>query len=79
MEIKSFYQDLYKSRDDTLENIDLSSLDLGNVPTLANEEKQLLDSPISGTEILASLKKLNNGKSPGTSVFRQSFFLILLE
>ena len=74
MEIKSFYQDLYKSRDDSLENIDLSTLDLGNVPTLTNEQKQLLDSPISGTEILASLKKLNNGKSPGTSGFQAEFF-----
>ena len=74
MEIKSFYQDLYKSRDDSLENIDLATLDLGNVPKLTNEQRQLLDSPISGTEILASLKKLNNGKSPGTSGFQAEFF-----
>ena len=57
IEIKSFYQDLYKSRDDSLENIDLANLDLRNVPKLTNEQRQLLDSPISGTEILASLKK----------------------
>ena len=74
MEIKSFYRDLYKSRDESLENIDLSTLDLGNVPTLTNEQKQLLDSPISGTEILASLKKTEQWEITGYFRFSGGVF-----
>ena len=74
-EIKSFYQNLYRSYDDTLENVDISSLDLGNdIPKLNEEKKQQLDSPVTASEILATLKRLKNNKSPGTSGFQAEFF-----
>ena len=74
-EIKSFYQNLYRSYDDTLENVDISSLNLGNdIPKLNEEQKQQLDSPVTASEILATLKRLKNNKSPGTSGFQAEFF-----
>ena len=75
MEIKSFYQDLYKRRDDSLENIDLSTLDLVNVPTLTNEQKTTIRFPyIRNRNLSIFKKKLNNGKSPGTSGLQAEFF-----
>ena len=74
-EIKLFYKNLYKSHDDSLENIDLSTLNLGNnVPKLTEEQKELLDRPVTATEILSTLKRFKNNKSPGTSGFQAEFF-----
>ena len=76
-EIKLFYKNLYTSYDDSLENIDLSTLNLGNnVPKLTEEQKELLDRPVTATEILSTLKRLKNNTSPGTSGFQAEFFLI---
>ena len=74
-EIKLFYKNLYKSYDDSLENIDLSTLNLGNnVPKLTEKQKEILDRPVTATEILSTLKRLKNNKSPGTSGFQAEFF-----
>ena len=74
-EIKLFYKNLYKSYDDSLENIDLSTLNLGdNVPKLTEEQNELLDRPVTAMEILSTLKRLKNNKSPGTSGFQAEFF-----
>lgn len=44
------------------------------VPKLTDEEKHMLDSPITNAEILMSLKKLKNNKSPGTTGFQADFY-----
>ena len=44
------------------------------VPKLSDEQKQLLETPISSSEVLKSLKNLKNNKSPGTTGFPADFF-----
>ena len=74
-EVKDFYQQLYQSKDDILDDINLSNLlDESVVPKLSNDNKVLLDNPITSTEVLQSLKRLKNSKSPGTTGFQADFF-----
>ena len=79
LEVKNFYKDLYRTRDDTLDDIELSDvIDQTSIPMLTNDQKQLLDSPVSYEEILNSLKKQKNYKTPGTSGFQAGFFKFLV-
>ena len=74
-EVENFYKTLYKSQDDNLEDIDLNSIvNESTIPKLTDAEKHMLDSPITETEILDSLKKLKNKKSPGTTGFQADFY-----
>ena len=78
-EVKDFYQQLYQSKDDILDDINLSNLlDESVVPKLSNDNKVLLDNPITSTEVLQSLKRLKNSKSPGTTGFQADFFQVFL-
>ncbi|PJE77965.1 hypothetical protein CI610_03104 [invertebrate metagenome] len=65
-EIKNFYENLYASKDNELEEVDLDIL-LGDyeVPKIDNEIKSELDRPITMKELAHSVKCLKNGKSPG--------------
>ena len=72
-EIKLFYQVLYQNKE--LEEVSLSTvLNDNTVPKLSDEQKQLLETPISSAEVLKSLKNLKNNKSPGTTGFPADFF-----
>ena len=44
------------------------------VPRLSDEQRQLLETPISSSEVLKSLKNLKNNKSPGATGFPADFF-----
>ena len=73
-EIKLFYQVLYQNNDDKLKEVSLSTLLNDNmVPKLSDEQKQLLETPISSSEVLKSLKNLKDNKSPGTTGFPADF------
>ena len=74
-EVTDFYQKLYNSRDDILDDVSIATvLDETSVPKLSHNEKMILESPITTSEVLDSLKKLKNGKAPGTSGFQADFF-----
>jgi len=74
-EIKLFYANLYRSRDDELEDIDLQNL-LGqyDVSKLSEDQKSKLDLDISKEEILSTLKNMKNDKTPGTDGFSAEFY-----
>ena len=74
-EIKHFYDDLYKSRDNILEEANLQEiLKDYEIPVLSNEERNNLDKAITKCEVLEVLKKTKNNKSPGTDGFSAEFF-----
>ena len=74
-EVKSYYCNLYHSRDHELDDIDLNTL-LENidVPKLTFEQQSILDADITKTEILNVLKNCKPDKSPGTDGFSSEFF-----
>ena len=73
-EVKSFYENLYRSREHEVVNVSLSELNVESV--LSDEESTLLDGPISMQETLSALKQMKNDKSPGSEGYIAEFFLL---
>ena len=50
-----------------------------NLPRLNQEEIEIMNNPITSTEIKAVIKHLQNNKSPGPDVFKGEFYQIFRE
>ena len=73
--IKNFYEDLYSSRDHLLDDIDLNNkLNNYEIPKLTEIEKDMLERNITKSEVLESLKRCKNNKTPGCDGFTAEFF-----
>lgn len=62
---KQFYETLYTSEHNASPDATQLFLDGCNLPSLTAEECEVLNADISCEELLATIKSLNNGKSPG--------------
>ena len=71
-ECKSFYKNLYSSRDHELEDVDLDSLVGKYSPKLDDDDTDICE--ISLKEAYYVLYKMKNSKSPGTTGFTADFF-----
>ena len=60
---------------DSLEEIH-RFLEKFNLPRLNQEEIEIMNNPITSTEIKAVIKYLQNNKSPGPDVFKGEFYQI---
>lgn len=60
-----FYKNLYTSEHNASPDVAQSFLDKCNLPSLSETEREILNADISCEELLATIKSLNNGKSPG--------------
>ena len=84
--IRDYYKQLYDNKIDNLEEMD-RFLEKFNLPRLNQEEIEIMNIPITSTEIKAVIKNLPENKSPRpdgfTGVFYQKFreklMLILLK
>ena len=77
LEVKQFYENLYKSHDfNGNQDIEiLSILDtIEQNPKLSSENKNKLEGELTEREILTALKKMKNNKSPGIDGFTSEFF-----
>ena len=74
-EVKSFYVNLYSSKEDSLIDVDLLDLlsDI-DVKKLKECEREELSKPLNLEEISLSLKKMKNEKSPGPDGYTAEFF-----
>ena len=63
---------------DNLEEMD-RFLEKFNLPRLNQEEIEIMNNPITSTEIEAVIKNLQNNKSPGPDVFTGEFYQIFRE
>ena len=71
--IRDYYEQLYGNKMDNLEEMD-RFLEKFNPPRLNLEEIEIMNSPITSTEIEAVIKNLPKNKIPGPDGFRGEFY-----
>ena len=73
MIIRDYYEQLYGNKVDNLEELD-RFLENYSLPRLNQEETEIMNNPITSTEIEAVIKNLPKNKSPGPDGFIGEFY-----
>ena len=71
--MRDYYEQLYGNKMDNLEEMD-RVLEKFNLPRLNQEEIEIMNNPITSTEIEAVIKNLHKIKSPGRDGFTGEFY-----
>ena len=71
--IRNYCEQLYVHKIDNLEEMD-KFLEKFNLPRLNQEDIEIMNNPITSTEIEAVIKNLPKNKSPGSDGFTAEFF-----
>ena len=71
--MRDYYEQLYGNKMDNLEEMD-RFLEKFNLPRLNQEEIEIMNNPITSTEIEAVIKNLSKNKSPGPNGFIGEFY-----
>ena len=71
--IGDYYEQQYGNKIDNLEEMD-RFLEKFNLPRLNQEEIEIMNSPITSTEIEVVIKNLPKSKSPGPGGFTEEFY-----
>ena len=73
--VKEYYANLFKSRDNDIDDIQLGNLlDRNKIVTLSETESNYLEGPLTIEELGIALKKMKNNKTPGIDGFPSEFF-----
>lgn len=76
-EIGTYYENLYTSKDQNLNDIELETyLMNADIPRLDEKEALQLEGSLTLAEASQTLKNMKNNKSPGTSGFSADFFKV---
>ena len=71
--VRDYYEQLCGNKMDNLEEMN-RFLEKFNFPRLNQEEIEIMNNPITGTEIEAVIKNLPKNKSPGPDIFTREFY-----
>ena len=71
--IRDYYEELYGNKMDNLEEMD-RFLEKFSFPRLNQQEIEIMNNPITNTEIEAVIKNLPKNKSPGPDGFTREFY-----
>ena len=71
--IRDYYDQLYGNKMDNLEEMD-RFLEKFNLPRLNQEKIEIMNNPITSTEIEAMIKNLKKNKNPGPDGFTGEFY-----
>ena len=74
-EAKQFYENLYKKNENLTSYFDEYFLN-DNIPSLSENEKNLCESAITPDECTSALKRMKNGKTPGSDGLSVEFYKI---
>ena len=74
--IRYYYEQLCDNKMDNLEEMD-RFLEKFNLPRLNQEEIEVMNNPITSTEIEVVIKNLPKNQSPGPDVFTGEFCMIM--
>ena len=73
-EVYEFYSSLYTSREQDIQNINLTEILDNDTPILRDDEALAIEGPITFTEAGITLRKMQNNRSPGSTGFTTEFF-----
>ena len=71
--MRDYYEQLYGNKMDNLEEMD-RFLEKFNLARLNQEEIEIMDNPITSTEMETVIKNLSKNKSPGPDGFTGEFY-----
>jgi len=71
--IREYYEQLYANKMDNLEEMD-RFLEKSNLPSLNQEEIEVMNRPITNIEIKTVIKNLPKNNSPGPDGFTEEFY-----
>ena len=76
--IREYYEQLYAGKTDSLEEMN-RYLEKISLPRLNQEEIEIMNNPITSTEIKTVIKNLPKNKSPGSDGFTGEFYQMFIE
>ena len=72
--MKQFYHKLYSTECNTSDDLRKAFLDQTNLPSLTEEQRELLNAPITREEVLEAIRSLQSGKAPGPDGYGPEYY-----
>ncbi len=72
--MRQFYYKLYSTECNTSDELRKSFLDQVSLPSLTEEQREFLNRPVTGKEVLDAIRTLQSGKAPGPDGYGPEYY-----